>query len=137
MKQRVIYTTSFDRDRLTELIKSRAHVAKDELHLRELQHELDRAKLVDPKSIPADVVTMNSKVLLKDLESGEEMTYTLVFPADADVDEGKISVLAPIGTAILGYRVGATITWKVPAGLRQFQIEKLLYQPEAAGDFHL
>jgi regulator of nucleoside diphosphate kinase len=137
MKQRVIYSTSFDRDRLAELIKSRSRVAKDEPHLRELQHELDRAKVVDPKKIPPDVVTMNSKVLLKDVESGEEETYTLVFPDEADIDEGKISVLAPIGTAILGYRVGATISWKVPAGVRKFEIEKILYQPEAAGDYHL
>lgn len=137
MKQRVIYSTSFDHDRLMEVLKNHSKVVKDEPHLRELQQELDRAKVVDPKSIPADVVTMNSKVQLKDLDSDEEETYTLVFPADADLDEGKISVLAPIGTAILGYRVGATISWKVPAGVRKFKIEKLLYQPEAAGDYHL
>lgn len=137
MKQRVIYSTSFDHDRLMDVLKNHSKVTKDEPHLRELQQELDRAKVVDPKSIPADVVTMNSKVLLKDLDSGEEETYTLVFPADADLDEGKISVLAPIGTAILGYRVGATISWKVPAGVRKLKIEKLLYQPEAAGDYHL
>ena len=137
MKQRVIYSTSFDHDRLKEVLKNHSKVTKDEPHLRELQQELDRAKVVDPKTIPPDVVTMNSKVLLKDLDSDEEETYTLVFPADADLDEGKISVLAPIGTAILGYRVGATITWKVPAGVRKLKIEKLLYQPEAAGDYHL
>ena len=137
MKQRVIYSTSFDHDRLKEVLKNHSKVTKDEPHLRELQQELDRAKVVDPKAIPTDVVTMNSKVLLKDLDSDEEETYTLVFPADADLDEGKISVLAPIGTAILGYRVGATITWKVPAGVRKLKIEKLLYQPEAAGDYHL
>lgn len=137
MKQRVIYSTSFDHDRLKEVLKNHSKVTKDEPHLRELQHELDRAKIVDPKTIPPDVVTMNSKVLLKDLDTDEEETYTLVFPADADLDEGKISVLAPIGTAILGYRVGATISWKVPAGVRKLKIEKLLYQPEAAGDYHL
>lgn len=137
MKQRVIYSTSQDHDRLTELIRSRAGAAKEEAHLRDLQSELDRAKIVDPKTIPPDVVTMNSRVLLKDLDTGEQMTYTLVYPDDANLDEGKISVLAPIGTAVLGYRVGATINWRVPAGLRQLEVEKLLYQPEAAGDYHL
>jgi regulator of nucleoside diphosphate kinase len=137
MTQRIIYSTTHDHDRLTELIKSRAHSPKDEPHLRELRQELDRARVVEPTKVPADVVTMNSKVVLKDVETGEESTYTLVFPQDANADEGKISVLAPIGTAILGYRAGATISWNVPAGRRQLKIEKLLYQPEAAGDFHL
>ena len=87
--------------------------------------------------MPHDVVTMNSRVQLVDLDTGEAMTYTLVFPDDADLRQGKISVLAPIGTAMLGYRVGDTFEWRVPAGLRRLKIEAILYQPEAAGDYHL
>jgi len=67
----------------------------------------------------------------------EAMSYTLVFPDDADVSQGKISVLAPIGTAMLGFRVGDTIRWEVPAGVRRIKVLAFLYQPEASGDFHL
>jgi regulator of nucleoside diphosphate kinase len=71
------------------------------------------------------------------MSKGEEQVYTLVFPRDADTATGKISVLAPIGTAILGYRVGDMIEWQVPAGKRKLKIEEVIYQPEAAGDYHL
>jgi regulator of nucleoside diphosphate kinase len=137
VKQRVIYATRIDYDRLSDLIKSGRGSDKDQPHLEELRHELERARVVDPQEIPPDVVTMNSRVRLRDLETDDEEVYTLVYPKEADADEGKISVLAPIGTAILGYRAGATISWKVPAGVRTFQIKEILYQPEAAGDFHL
>ena len=78
-----------------------------------------------------------SKVRLKDLVSGESNTYSLVFPTEADFAEGKISVLAPIGTAILGYKQGDTIEWSVPSGVRKLKVEEILYQPEAAGDNNL
>ncbi len=80
---------------------------------------------------------MNSKVHLLDLETKEEMTYTLVFPDAADIIAGKISVLAPIGTAMLGYRAGDTFSWEVPAGVRRIEVLAILYQPEASGDYHL
>jgi regulator of nucleoside diphosphate kinase len=80
---------------------------------------------------------MNSQVLLKDMESGEETIYTLVYPEDVNLAENKISVLAPIGTAILGFRVGDIISWKVPVGTVKLRVEKILYQPEAAGDYDL
>ena len=83
-----------------------------------------------------DVVTMNSEVLVRDLDSKKEMTVTLVFPSEADLEQGKISILAPVGTALLGYRVGDTIEWKVPGRVRRLRVEKVLYQPEAAGDYH-
>lgn len=80
---------------------------------------------------------MNSMVRLKDLDSGEEMTYTLVFPDMADISSKKISILAPIGTALIGYKVGDSIEWEVPAGIRKLKVEEIVYQPEAAGDYHL
>jgi regulator of nucleoside diphosphate kinase len=80
---------------------------------------------------------MNSRVGLVDLDTEEEMVYTLVFPHEADITQSKISVLAPIGTAILGYRVGDTLTWQVPDGMRRLRVKQILYQPEAAGDYHL
>jgi regulator of nucleoside diphosphate kinase len=138
MSERRISITDFDRKRLEELIRVAedfgSRVRKD---LGALAHELAEAEIVASKEIPRDVVTMNSKVLLLDLDSGEQMDFVLVFPQDADADLGKISVLAPIGTAILGYSKGSTVEWPVPSGIRRIRIEEILYQPEAAGDFHL
>jgi regulator of nucleoside diphosphate kinase len=80
---------------------------------------------------------MNSRVRLKDLETNEEKVYTLVFPSEANLEQQKISILAPIGTAILGYRVGDTVEWRVPGGIRKLRLEEILYQPEAAGQYSL
>jgi regulator of nucleoside diphosphate kinase len=134
-KATTIYITEFDYNRLSGLIdRAREHNGDDREYLNKLETELDRAEIVDPKDIRADVVTMRSKVRLKDLVSGESNTYSLVFPTEANFAEGKISVLAPIGTAILGYKRGDTIEWPVPSGLRKLKIEEILYQPEASGD---
>lgn len=133
-----IYITQLDHNRLSGLIdRARERNGTDREYLNKLEAELDRAEIVDPKQIPSDVVTMRSKVRLKDLVSGESNTYSLVFPTEADFAEGKISVLAPIGTAILGYRQGDTIEWPVPSGLRKLKVEEILYQPESAGDHEL
>jgi regulator of nucleoside diphosphate kinase len=80
---------------------------------------------------------MNTRLLFHDLDDDSKMEVTLVFPADADIDAGKLSILSPVGTALLGYRKGNTVEWEVPAGKRRIRIEKILYQPEAAGDFDL
>ena len=134
-KATTIYITELDYNRLSGLIeRTREQNGVDRQYLNKLEAELERAEIVDPKDIPADVVTMRSKVRLKDLVSGESNTYSLVFPTEADSAEGKISVLAPIGTAILGYRRGDTIEWPVPSGLRKLKVEAVLYQPESAGD---
>ena len=134
-----IYITEIDRQRLEKLIEiaSQRDDAVNREYLRKLAHELDMAETVAPAEVPADVITMRSKVRLRDLYSGEELIYTLVFPTEADSGNGKISVLAPIGTAMLGYRVGSVIEWQVPSGLRRIKVEELLYQPEAAGDYNL
>jgi regulator of nucleoside diphosphate kinase len=138
MKRREIFITQFDKDRLDELIEvAEAFGDQDRKDLHDLQEELDHAKIVAPKKVPPSVVTMNSRVLLRDVDTSEEMTYTLVFPKDADIDGGAISVLAPVGTAILGYSEGDMVEWQVPSGRRRISIEKILYQPEAAGDYHL
>ena len=135
---RQIYITKVDKERLQKLIdmeKEFHGVAKDSLF--DLERELARALVVVSEEIPKDVITMNSKVLLKDLDSQEEMTYTLVYPENADLLEDKISVLAPVGTAILGYRVGDVLDWPVPDGVLHLSVQEILYQPEAAGDFEL
>ena len=138
MSERAIYITEYDVARLRTLLDTKKRFDKHSRDdLEELETELNRGKLVAPEDVPCNVITMNSKLRLADLDSGEEMTCTLVFPDEADVDQGKISVLAPVGTALLGYSVGDTIEWKVPVGLRRFKVEEILYQPEAAGDYHL
>jgi regulator of nucleoside diphosphate kinase len=102
-----------------------------------LEEELDKAVLVSSKKIPPNVVTMNTQMRVTDLDTDKEMRLHLVFPSYADFERGKISILAPIGTALIGYQVGDTIEWKVPAGIRRWRIEEITYQPEAAGDHHL
>lgn len=133
---RQIYITEFDLQRLEDLIDGgKSRQQRDSKNLELLEEELLKAEVVDPHEIPADAVTMNSRVSLQDIESGELFEYTLVFPMDADLNAGKISILAPIGTAMFGYRAGDKVSWPVPGGVRKLKIKKVLYQPEAAGDF--
>jgi regulator of nucleoside diphosphate kinase len=128
-----IYITDTDFERLRRLITGRREAnSVDHEYLDMLEQELERAEIVGPDAIPRDVVTMNSEVRLRDLDSGEVRTYRLIFPAQNRTDN-SISVLAPIGTAMLGYRVGDVIEWRVPRGLRRLKILDVIYQPEAAG----
>ena len=138
-KKSTIYITEVDLARLRKLIEAARDSGVDSNmpYMNKLEDELDRANIVDPKEIPMDAITMRSKVRLKDLESRKEMIYSPVFPNEADVDEGRISVLAPVGTAMIGYRVGDIIEWEVPSGLRRLKVEEVLYQPEASGDYQL
>ena len=133
---RPIHITSQDKDRLEDVL---AEVAVSDSRkrgdLNALLEELQRAVIVDPQEVPNDVITMNSRADLLDLESGETLTFTLVFPMDANVEEGRISVLAPIGAGMLGYRVDDEFEWNVPAGVRRMRVTRVDYQPEAAGDF--
>lgn len=136
MADRRIFMTDFDKKRLDELIAVALEFGeKPRGDLDGLSSEMQKAKIVKPQDVPPDVVTMNSKVLLRDVSTKDEITYSLVFPQDANIDKGAISVLAPVGTAILGYQEGDKVTWKVPSGERTLEIVKVLYQPEAAGDF--
>lgn len=137
MEPRAIYITEQDLERLRKLVIQRRASEGSSEYLRKLQGELEKAVVVDPAAVPDDVVTMRSTVELVDLDTGGKEIRTLVFPDEADVEQAKVSVLAPIGTAMLGYRVGDTFEWKVPVGTRRLQISRILYQPEAAGDWHL
>lgn len=105
--------------------------------INDLRAELDQARVVPPADIPPDVITMNSTAQLRDLADDQLMTYTLVFPTQANADDGRISVLAPVGTAMLGHRVGDEFEWRVPAGPIRLRVESVLYQPERAGHFYL
>jgi regulator of nucleoside diphosphate kinase len=132
--QRRIVITRDDMARLEEVVRQgRKTARRDQDHLAELEHELRRAELIDAEHLSGDVVTMHSTVRVRDLDSGNCAVYTLVFPVEADIEKRRVSVLAPIGTALLGYRAGDRVEWRMPGGPRRLRIEEVLYQPEAAG----
>jgi regulator of nucleoside diphosphate kinase len=132
-----IVVTAADFDRLQGLLDSPRFRATHAAFLVVLREGLQRSQVVAADQIPAGVVTMNAQVRVRDLRGRVSDTYTLVYPDDADIDEGKLSVLAPMGMALLGATEGQTIDVDAPAGVRNLKIERVLYQPEAAGDFHL
>jgi regulator of nucleoside diphosphate kinase len=123
--------TQPDRDRLVNLLKSHnAHGVPGNTRLA-LYTTIKTADIVSPSAIAQSVVTMNSIVSLIDLTNGLIRTCTLVYPGEANVDRLKISVLAPLGAALLGRSEGEAIEFTVPAGTKRFFIQKVLYQPEA------
>jgi regulator of nucleoside diphosphate kinase len=105
---------------------------RDAEHLDALHEELERATVVKAGEVAHNVVTMNSRVRVRDLNDGRELTYQIVFPGKADVAKNRISVLAPIGTGLLGYSAGTTVEWRVPSGVRRLRILAVEYQPDAA-----
>jgi len=138
MSNRNIYITAEDKNRLETLLASEFTAAIGPTqYLADLQAELQRATVVASEKVPYDTITMDTKVCLRDLDTEEVEVYTLVYPDKANIAGAKLSVLAPIGTAILGYRVGDVIRWNVPDGKRRLRVEKVLYQPERDGELHL
>lgn len=134
--ERKLYITKLDRERLTRLIDDALFGnAESDKAFRVLQAELARATVVAPEELPEDVVSMRSRALIS--LDGEEEEISLVYPDEADWTTGKLSILSPIGTALIGYRAGDRVDWRTPGGLKRIEIKKVLYQPEAAGDFGL
>ena len=112
------------------------HQAKLSPTMQHLEDELARADVVAPQDVPANVVTMNARVLIVIAPAVEAMEITLVYPHDFRGDKGQVNVLAPVGAAILGLAEGQEIEWPQPDGhLMKVKIEKVLYQPERAGDY--
>lgn len=105
---------------------------QDRRHYQDLRRELERARRVGPGEIPGDVVTMGSTVRLRELDTDEAWTFTICFPEDADIREDRISVLSPVGTAVIGCRAGDVVDWSVPGGTVRIRIEGVAFQPEAA-----
>lgn len=126
---RKIYITEPDKQKLQKLIDGRIHDDVNKKYIMELESELRRAETVSLGEIPSNVITMNSKALL--LVDGIEEEVSLVYPDEADVAGNRISVLSPIGTAILGYAEGDALEWNVPEGITKVEVIKVLYQPEA------
>ncbi len=130
-----IVVTRLDNTRLRRLLRAPAWRESDTADA--LEEELDRAELVDSTELPPDVVSMNSTVHLQECNSGREFELKLVYPEDAG-EAGRVSVLAPIGSALLGLSVGSEIDWPLPDGrTARIRVLGLRYQPEAAGDMDL
>lgn len=125
-----IHITEVDQARLRDLV-----ALELDAHVVDLEHEIERAIVVDARQVARNVVTMNSRALLH--LDDEKVEVALVYPQDADDSAGKLSVCSDIGTAILGYKEGDAFDWRIPNRTRRISIEKVLYQPEAAGDFDL
>ncbi|HEX6178389.1 MAG TPA: GreA/GreB family elongation factor [Thermoanaerobaculia bacterium] len=134
---RELYITRFDKTRLMELLRALDAAERSRLEIEELGRELTRGTEVESTEVAGDVVTMNSTMRVTDLDSGMTHVYTIVFPADADPEKGRVSILSPLGTALLGFRTGDVVTSETWGGARRLRIDELIYQPEAAGDFHL
>jgi regulator of nucleoside diphosphate kinase len=125
MTQRAIVISRTDAARLRDLLAARTRAELDQDHLEELAAELERARIAEPDELPADVITIYTRVRVLDLVSGERHELTLVLPRESDAGAGRVSVLAPLGTALLGYRVGDEIEWLMPGGLRRLRIEEV------------
>lgn len=134
MKKRNIIITVADHARLSDMIAFGRLSKAERDEARALKDELERAELVATDTVPPDVITMNSRAELLDLDTNERMEFTVVFPEEANLDEGKISVLAPVGTGMLGYRVGDTFEQRTPYGVRRLVVLAVTFQPEAALD---
>ena len=132
MNEQTIIMTWPDHARLTELVEKQRYKKEsfDAEAFKRLAGELARARLVASEDIPPDVVTMNSELRVRDLDSSELLTFTLSWPDTASPANGRINVLAPLGMALLGCRVGQDVEWPVPGGMRRLCVEEVLYQPE-------
>jgi regulator of nucleoside diphosphate kinase len=131
-----IYITESDKERLSKIIE--AEIKRGNMldkPMKMLAEEINNAMVVSSRQVPQDIITMNTRALLH--LDHEDLDITLVYPGEADWASNKMSVLSPIGTAILGYKAGDTVEWEVPSGITQIYIKAVLYQPEASGDYHL
>lgn len=135
--EKTMLITVNDYQRITGLIEFSALKNKSPEIAGRLLQELKSAKTVPQDRISRNIVTMNSRALLREITSGREVEITITYPQDADSKEQKVSVLSPIGVALLGCREGDITSWRVPGGIGRFKVEKILYQPEAEGHFYL
>ena len=133
MNEDVILITEKDLLRIKNILSF-----QDSEDFENLELELDRAKIISDDVVPPDLVTMNSKVKFLNLHDNKEVTITIVYPSDANFAEGKVSVLASLGSALIGLRVGQEINWMFPDGKsKKLRILEVLFQPEANEQWHL
>jgi regulator of nucleoside diphosphate kinase len=136
MEERILITIN-DYQRLTGLMGFASLKGKMPEVVDRLNNKFKLAKMLAQDEISAKVITMNSRVLLKEISKDIQAQVTVTYPQDADRREGKISVFSPIGLALLGRQVGDQVSWEVPSGIGYFEIIKIIYQPEAVGHYHL
>lgn len=139
VKEETIWVTKTDLERLINLIKLVRNQGQRQLYqnIAKLEEKLEYAEVTRSEDIPTNIITMRSKVRLNDLNTGEELVYSLVFPTEANFEEGKLSILSPLSTAVLGYRLGDTVEFEAPSRLRRLRVLEILYQPESSGDYNL
>jgi regulator of nucleoside diphosphate kinase len=128
-----IAVTELDSRRLQSLIDTCRRGAREAGSAVALERHLDEAEVVPAERVDPDLVTMNSEVRVRDLDSQQTLSFRLVFPRAADAEAGRISVLAPLGMAVLGRRRGDRVTWQMPGGRRRLLVESVLFQPEREG----
>ena len=124
MNNTPIYITQDDYSKLRLLLATALHSNANGA-LQKLREELDRAAVIDPTAIPAGIVTLESTVEFEDLGTSEIEEYTITFPDRANVEEKRLSILAPIGTALIGCRVGDLVQWSTPGGVRQLKVRRV------------
>lgn len=134
MQQHTIQVTDVDSRRLERVIESlRPRDTRDAGSVDLLARHLGEAEVLPARRIGPDIVTMNSEVRVRDLDTQEVLAFRVVFPRAADSGVGLISVLAPLGMAVLGRRVGESVAWYTPGGVRRLRVSRVLYQPEREG----
>lgn len=135
MRKKTCYLTELD---VTRLEKHAAQASAQAGYLDMLDELMERASIVDSREISANVVTMNSKVTLVDSDTGEPMTWTVVYPPEANFENGQLNVFSPVGLALLGSKRGDTIRFTPPNGqVKTLKVDQIVFQPEAADDFTL
>ena len=136
MQTNMIVTTN-DYNRLMGLLKFSVSENNKSDIVFNLYQRLTSAKKLPQENISNGIVTMNSKVLLKDIKSGKKIEVTITYPQDAEPKDRRVSVLSNIGLALLGRKENEVVSWRIPSGVGLFEVEKVTYQPEAAGHFYL
>jgi len=136
VKSREIIVTDADMEKLSRLVRALQHsLFRDQRQLDALDQALQSAEVRSPCRISKGVVRMNSSVRVRDCHTGKEESYTLVFPEAADISKGLISVLAPVGLALLGHKKGEVIEARVPGGTRRLKIEQVRFKCEARENY--
>ncbi len=136
MISKTIYLTTEDHNRLQKIVNQLIESGDKSETIKNLQYELKRAVIVQASALPDTVAALYSTVRLKDLETGEVDEWTLTMPEDADTDKQRLSVLAPVGTAIIGLSTGDDFDWETPGGIRRLKIESVVHgaPPEKKSD---
>jgi len=130
--------TELDHVRLLNLVRRDARDAGFPAQRHAVENVLDAAAIVPSRRVPPDVATMNSQVLLQNLQTSQRSTLTLCYPADAEPAMGFVSVLSPVGSGLLGLHVGSVARWSTPAGDEQSaEILAILFQPESSGEYSM